>query len=129
MASIGIGIPSLIMTICVILYGMAVAFQSLYLVIESVLRAKIPKNFSFSYFCENVGILCAVIGYPFGITGLVCVGALLIALRVALSFRTSTELHPMIEVPLLVSALLTLGSVLILKHIQLLSSALALGGA
>jgi hypothetical protein len=117
MASIGIGATSLMKTICVALYGLAVAFQGLYLIIEAAIQRRIPKNFSFSYLCENVGVLCVVIGYPYGNPSLICVGALLVALRLVCSFQSSPERHLTIKVSLLVSALLTLGFVQIVEHI------------
>ena len=117
MASIGIGVTSLIMAICVALYGLAVGFQGAYLIIETAIQRRVPKNFSFSYLCENVGILCVVIGYPYGMPSLVCVGALLVALRLVCSFQSSPERGLAIKVPLLVSALLTLGFVQIVEHI------------
>lgn len=68
-------------------------------------------------FLQNLGIPVAVIGFTLQSTGAVLVGSLMIAVGMLITSEKSVSLHPAIEAPMLILALITLSAVGALKFI------------
>jgi len=68
-------------------------------------------------FCQNCGIPIVIASITFGQTEYTIVGALLIALGIVGSTRITVSLHPSIEKPLLILALVSLGLVGLIRFV------------
>ncbi len=68
-------------------------------------------------FCQNCGIPIVIAAIAFGQTQFAVIGALLIALGVVGTTRVTINLHPSIEQPLLMLALISLGLVGLIRFV------------
>lgn len=88
---------------------MAILAWKLVLEEPPVRRAMVPPLMP--VFCQNCGIPIAILGFALRSTDLSVVALLLIALGLVVRRETSASLHPSIEAPLLVSALVAMTAV------------------
>jgi len=68
-------------------------------------------------FLQNLGIPVAVIGFTLQSTASVLIGSLMIAFGMLITSERTVSLHPAVEAPMLVLALISLGAVGALKLI------------
>lgn len=104
-----IDFSTLIIGMSLIFYFIIITYQVMTLVIEGF-SGKLPKQFSFPSLWQNMGVVCTIAGVLLQRSELVWTGAMFIALRIATSLRKHADLHPAIEIPLLVAGILSFGS-------------------
>lgn len=96
-------------SVTVYLSVMAVLAWKLVLEEPPIRRAMVPPLFP--VFCQNVGIPLAILGFTFRATDLEIAALLLIGLGLLSRDEKSASLHPNIEMPLLIFAIVTLAAV------------------
>ncbi len=110
MTNLVIDISAVIIALSLCLYFSVITFQGMALLIEGLKTRKVPSRISFLGLCENIGIVTVIGGYTFQAPDLAFAGVLLIASALWASSGRIPALVPAIEVPLLVSGLLSLAS-------------------
>ena len=110
MTKLVIDISAVIIALSLCLYLSVIAYQGLAILIEGVATRKVPSRFPFLGLCQNVGIAAVIGGYTFQAPDLAFTGVLLVASALWASSGRIPALVPAIEVPLLVSGLLSLAS-------------------
>ena len=110
MTELVIDISSVIIALSLCLYFSVISFQGLTLLIKGVATKKVPSRLPFLGLCQNVGIAAVIGGYTFQSPDLAFAGVLLVASALWASPGRIPALVPAIEVPLLVSGLLSLAS-------------------
>jgi hypothetical protein len=110
MTKLVIDISAVIITLSLCLYLSVITFQGLALVIEGLATRKVPSRIPFLSLCQNVGIAAVIGGYTFQAPDLAFAGVLLVASALWASSGRIPALVPAIEIPLLVSGLLSLAS-------------------
>jgi len=110
MTKLVIDISAVIIALSLSLYFSVITFQGLALLIEGVATRRVPSRFSFLGLCQNIGIAAVIGGYTFQRPDLAFAGVLLVASALWASSGRIPALLPAIEVPLLVSGLLSLAS-------------------
>ena len=110
MTKLVIDISAVIIALSLCLYLSVITFQGLALVIEGLATKRVPSRISFLGLCENIGIVAVIGGYTFQTPDLAFAGVLLIASALWASSGRIPTMVPVIEVPLLVSGLLSLAS-------------------
>ncbi len=110
MTKLVIDISAVIIALSLCLYFSVITFQGLALLIEGLATKRVPSRFSFLGLCENIGIAAVIGGYTFQRPDLAFAGALLVASALWASSGRIPAMVPAIEVPLLVSGLLSLAS-------------------
>ena len=110
MTKLVIDISAVIIALSLCLYFSVITFQGLALLIEGLATKRVPSRFSFLGLCENIGIAAVIGGYTFQRPDLAFAGVLLVASALWASSGRIPAMVPAIEVPLLVSGLLSLVS-------------------
>ena len=110
MTKLMIDISAVIITLSLCLYFSVITFQGLALLIEGLATKRVPSRFSFLGLCQNVGIAAVIGGYTFQAPDLAFAGVLLVAAALWASSGRIPAMVPAIEVPLLVSGLLSLAA-------------------
>ena len=110
MTKLVIDISAVIIALSLCLYFSVITFQGLTLLIEGLATKRVPSRFSFLGLCENIGIAAVIGGYTFQRPDLAFAGVLLVASALLASSGRIPALVPAIEVPLLVSGLLSLAA-------------------
>ena len=110
MTKLVIDISAVIIALSLCLYLSVITFQGLALLIEGVATRKVPSRFPFLGLCQNIGIAAVIGGYTFQTPDLAFAGVLLVASALLASSGRIPALVPAIEIPLLVSGLLSLAS-------------------
>ncbi len=110
MTKLVIDISAVIIALSLCLYFSVITFQGLTLLIEGLATKRVPSRFSFLGLCENIGIAAVIGGYTFQRPDLAFAGVLLVASALWASSGRIPAMVPAIEVPLLVSGLLSLAS-------------------
>ena len=110
MTKLVIDISAVIIALSLCMYLSVIAFQGLALLIEGLATRKAPSPISFLGLCQNVGIACVIGGYTLQTPDLALTGIFLVATALLASSGRVPALVPAIEVPLLVSGLLSLAS-------------------
>ena len=110
MTTLVIDISTVIIALSLCLYFSVISFQGVTLLIEGVATKKVPSRLPFLGLCQNVGIAAVIGGYTFQAPDLAFAGVLLVASALWASSGRIPALVPAIEVPLLVSGLLSLAS-------------------
>jgi len=108
MHSVAINFTPLIVTVSLAFFFSVITLQGLSLVIEGSVAKRLPTIYHLSPLCQNLGVACAILGLTFAETSMTAVGVLLIAFGLVSSSGRFFPLHPAIELPLLISALLSL---------------------
>ena len=108
MDSLAVSITPLIVTVSLAFFFSVITLQGLSLIIEGSVAKRIPTIYNLSPLCQNLGVACAILGMTFGDTNMSLVGVLLISFGLVSSSGRFFPLHPAIELPLLISALLSL---------------------
>ncbi len=78
--------------------------------IEGLATKKVPSRIPFLALCQNIGIAAVIGGYTFQTPDLAFAGVLLVASALLTSSGRIPAMVPAIEVPLLVSGILSLAS-------------------
>ncbi len=110
MTKLVIDISAVIIVFSLCLYLSVIAFQGMALLIEGLETRKVPSRISFLSLCQNVGVAAVIGGYNFQAPDLAFAGVLLVASALWASSGRIPAMIPAIEVPLLVSGLLSLAS-------------------
>ena len=110
MTKLLIDISAVILTLSLCLYLSVITFQGLTLLIAGLATRKVPSRIPFLGLCQNVGIAAVIGGYTFQAPDLAFAGVLLVAAALLASSGRIPAMVPAIEVPLLVSGLLSLAS-------------------
>ncbi len=110
MTKLAIDISAVIITLSLCLYFSVITFQGLALLIEGLVAKKAPSRISFLCLCQNIGIAAVIGGYTFQTPDLAFAGVLLVASALWASSGRIPAMVPVIEVPLLVSGILSLAS-------------------
>ncbi len=110
MTKLVIDIAAVIIALSLCLYLSVITFQGLAIVIEGLATKKAPSRIPFLALCQNIGIACVIGGYTFQTPDLALTGIFLVATALLASSGRVPTLVPAIEVPLLVSGLLSLAS-------------------
>lgn len=108
MDSLAINFTPLIVTVSLAFFFSVITLQGLSLVIEGSVAKRMPTIYNLSPLCQNLGVACAILGLTFAETSMTVVGVLLISFGLVSSSGRFFPLHPAIELPLLISALLSL---------------------
>ncbi len=108
MTKLVIDVSAVIIALSLCLYFSVITFQGLALLIEGLATRKVPSRIPFLGLCQNVGIAAVIGGYTFQTPDLAFAGVLLIASALWASSGRIPALVPAIEVPLLVSGILSL---------------------
>ncbi len=108
MTKLVIDIAAVIIALSLCLYLSVITFQGLAIVIEGLATKKVPSRIPFLALCQNIGIAAVIGGYTFQTPDLAFAGVLLIASALWASSGRIPALVPAIEVPLLVSGILSL---------------------
>ena len=110
MTKLVIDISAVIIALSLCLYLSVITFQGLALLIEGFATKRVPSRISFLSLCQNVGIAAVIGGYTFQAPDLAFTGVLLVASVLWASSGRIPAMVPVVEVPLLVSGLLSLAS-------------------
>ncbi len=110
MTKLVIDVSAVIIALSLCLYLSVITFQGLALLIEGLATRKVPSRSSFLSLCQNVGIATVIGGYTFQTPDLAFAGLLLVASALWASSGRIPAMVPAVEVPLLVSGLLSLAS-------------------
>ncbi len=108
MTNLVIDISAVIIALSLCLYFSVISFQGLTLLIEGVATRKAPSRIPFLALCQNIGIAAVIGGYTFQGPDLAFAGVLLVASALLASSGRVPAMVPAIEVPLLVSGILSL---------------------
>ncbi len=98
-----------ITTATMILYLIVISFQCVAMFAECVENRRLPTRVTVSGLCQNLGILLIIIAFLFHVRELMVVGALFLALGFVV-FNDSYRRHRVVDVSLVVTAMLSLGS-------------------
>ncbi len=110
MTKLVIDIAAVIIALSLCLYFSVITFQGLTIVIEGLATRKAPSRIPFLALCQNIGIAAVIGGFTFQGPDLAFAGVLLVASALWASSGRIPALVPAIEVPLLVSGILSLAS-------------------
>ena len=91
-----------------------IALQATVLVIESVDDRALTRRFFYPALLQNIAVAVALLGFAFGIEGLPPIGALLLVLGLVTASGRPHPSYRTIELPLLVSGLLSLSGLAVL---------------
>ncbi len=108
MTKLVIDISAVIIALSLCLYFSVITFQVLALLVEGLATKRVPSRFSFLGLCPNIGIAAVIGGYTFQTPDLAFAGILLVASALLTSSGRVPAMIPAIEVPLLVSGILSL---------------------
>ncbi len=108
MTKLVIDIAAVIVALSLCLYLSVITFQGLDLLIEGLATRRVPSRFSFLGLCQSIGIAAVIGGYAFQTPNLALAGILLVASALLASSGRVPAMVPAIEVPLLVSGILSL---------------------
>jgi hypothetical protein len=103
-----VNIAALFVMMSLSAYTLVISFQGASLLASALSRQKGKERVGSAPLFESLGIALATYGYLGRISPLICVGALLIALRLTHSFKRWDCLPRYLDVPLLALALLAL---------------------
>ena len=107
MVNVAVGLSPFIVTISLAFFFSVIALQGLSLILEGSVQRKLPSLVAISPLSQNLGITCALIGLTFRDLNMAVLGPLLIAFGLVASRGRFYTLHPAIELPLLISGLLS----------------------
>jgi hypothetical protein len=107
MVNVAVGLSPFIVTISLSFFFSVIALQGLSLILEGSVHRKLPSFLSLSPISQNLGITCALIGLTFRDLNMAVLGLLFIAFGMVASRGRFYALHPYIELPLLISGLLS----------------------
>lgn len=110
MTKLVIDFSAVIIALSLCLYFSVITYQGFALLIEGLATKRVPSRSSFLGLCQNIGIAAVIGGYTFQGPDLAFAGVLLVASALWASSGRIPALVPAIEVPLLVSGLLSLAS-------------------
>lgn len=110
MTKLVIDVSAVIIALSLCLYFSVITFQGLAILIEGLATRKVPSRFPFLGLCQNIGIAAVIGGYTFQRPDLAFAGVLLVASALWASSGRIPAMVTAIEVPLLVSGLLSLAS-------------------
>jgi hypothetical protein len=110
MLSIAIHFATLIIGLCLLLYLTVISYQGLTILASAVTARALPPRAALAAPTQNLGILFALSGFTLLMTDLTIVGAFLIAIGWLLAPDGKPAQYPMIDRLLLISALVSLGS-------------------
>ena len=108
MTKLVIDIAAVIVALSLCLYLSVITFQGLALLIEGLATNRVPSRFSFLGLCQNIGIACVIGGYTLQTPDLALTGIFLVATALLASSGRVPAMIPAIEIPLLVSGILSL---------------------
>jgi hypothetical protein len=110
MLSLTIDIASLAIGTCLLLYLTVITYQGLTILASAVTARALPPRAALAAPAQNLGVICALSGFPLRLTDLAVVGAFLLAIGWLIAPDGKPAQYPMIDRLLLISAFVSLGS-------------------
>jgi hypothetical protein len=106
-----------VVTSSLMMHMSVIVLQTTILVIESVGEGSLTRRFFYPALVQNLAIATALLGFTFASQELQAIGALLLALGLLTASGRPHPTYRAIEVPLLVSGLLSLAGIAAIRFI------------